>query len=222
MKLPARSPIGLLDLMAVALVLVGCVPGQHVDIPADDVLHVATDQAKISVQVPYSVRGQTRRLSEGVYYFGTERSSDHTVVAYVDARVIEPARRGAVERSIAGKSDREVLDDYLREVEPLERTNPGRLGNVLRSYERVGGTRPAQGQQGVVCGERVFVAEDRQVPGHHGRPFLYHGRYYTCIDPRTHLPVQIGWTERYPIDGDRLSPSFEAEAGAFFDSLRFD
>ncbi len=60
------------------------------------------------------------------------------------------------------------------------------------------------------------------MPGQGGRPFVYHASYYTCIDPNTRAPVELGWSERLPDAPDRPQPRFAAERDAFFDSLRFE
>jgi hypothetical protein len=174
------------------------------------------------VEVPAPVRGQPHRVHEGEYYFLGERAPDYHLMAFLDIWTVDPSGRTATETSLAAMGDRQVLDSYLASAEPEERSKPGRASNVLRSYEHVGGARPAQAAQGAVCDERALVAEDREVPGQGGRPFLYHARYYTCIHPRSHLPVELGWTERYPADGGELSPAFETEASGYFESLRFE
>ena len=85
----------------------------------------------------------------------------------------------------------------------------------------LGEARPAQAAQGAVCEEHVAASVERQVPGDEGVPYLYRQRTYTCIHPGSRFPVQLTVSERYPEAAGTARASFDAEADAFFDSLRF-
>jgi hypothetical protein len=204
-----------------ALLLAACAPFQQVAVPKDGQLHVSTPQTNASVQIPASMRDRVELMPGGMYHFGEERSPLHTVGGYVFPLVVKAEMWPTIQPKLVRISEAESLENYLISVEPFERANPGRPGNILRSYEHVGGARPPHAAEGLVCNERTYVAEDREVPGQGGRPFLMHALIYTCIDPNTHAPVEIGWSERYPVGQDRLSAGFEAEAGILFESLRF-
>lgn len=200
------------------LVLAACAPGQHVVVPEDGVLHGPPPRANTSINVPASMRDEVRLMPGGIYFFANKRSPLHTVVGQFYPYVIDSVLRAR----LAKLSDQGILVDYLAWVEPVERANPGRPGNILRSYEHIGGALPPHAARGLACNERAYVAEDRQVPGHSGEPFLMHVLLYTCIDPHDRSPVEVGWSERYPAGKDQLSAGFEDEAHALFESLRFE
>jgi hypothetical protein len=196
-------------------------PGRPVSVADDGVLEVATPQTRFSAVVPAALRDEGVLLPDGSYVFVRSASPLHTVSVLVNGTVVDPGRWPDFRSQMAGSTEAVVLADYLTAVEPLERASPGRPTNTLLSFERVGGARPPQAARNLACSERALVALDHEVPGQAGRPFVYHARYYTCVDPHTRAPVELAWSERLPEDPDGTAPGFMAEADAFFDSLRF-
>lgn len=206
---------------ALCLLLVACMPGERVAVPSDGVLRLTTPQTSLAVTVPPEVRDSARYLGNGVYYFGSGEGSTHTVVGSVTGEVVDQSRLADFRAAAAGQTDAEILGGYLEEMMPMERANPGRPTNRLVTYEMRGDGQPVHLAQGLACNERGLVAEDRDVPGEGGTLFLYHAVYYTCIDPRTKIPVELLWSERYRAANDQLSDGFERDAEHFFSSLRF-
>lgn len=210
--------------LAAAGLAVACIPGlgpRH-DLPADGTLRIVNAQTRVSVVVPASVRADAWQTGPDQYAFTAKRSGEHTVMAGINAAVVNAGKLNRYRVEVSDKSPQEVLDAYLAELEPLERASPGRPENVLRSFDHVGGARGALAAAGVICDERALVAEDRSVPGQSGRLYLYYGRYYTCVDPRTQVPVELIWTERLPADSGDIGSDYEVDSAAFFESMRFE
>lgn len=204
------------------LLLAACAPGRPVAVPEDGVLRVSTPQTRLAVAIPEAQHDTARLLPDGTYMFGKEMGPTHTLLATVSATVVEPSMWPAFQVRNAGATEAEMLEDYLQEMEPLERASPGRPSNTLLSFTKVGGARAQLAAQGIACNERALVALDHDVPGQGGRSFVYYASYYTCIDPTTHAPVELGWSERLPDAPERPQPRFAGERDAFFDSLRFE
>ena len=210
--------------IALAFVVASCVgmPFETVPVPADGRVTAESYAGRITATVPAPARQGAMRVRPGAYLVGAELGPDHTLVAGVLSELFPSDQASAITQHFAGLDDGARLTLVAEQIEVEERMAPSREGAVLRSREQLGQARPAQAAQGAVCEEHALVAEDRQVPGHVGEPFVYHQRTYDCIHPRTHLPVQLHYSERYLEASAALRPTFAAEADAFFDSLQFD
>ena len=204
------------------MLVAGCAPGvpvRPISVPPDGRVQVSGELTVIEVDIPPMLRRHAFEPKKGFVVFRNELAPLHTVVA--TAEIYRAADQLVAQKAVAGKGDEQVLAMYVEATEPLEREIAGRPGNLLRSYEHVGGTRPRLQSEGVACDERRLVAEDRGVPGQGGKPFLLHNRLYTCIAPQSHLPVTLSWSERYPVGSAELSDGFEQGADTYFDSLTF-
>jgi hypothetical protein len=210
--------------IALALVVASCVgtPTETVPVPADGRVTAESYAGRITATVPAPVRQRAMRTTPGIYYFMAELGPDHTLLAGVVSELFPSGDASALAQRFAGLDDAARLELVAAQIALEERRSPGRQGAVLRSREQLGQARPPQVAQGAVCEEHALVAEDRQVPGHVGEPFVYRQRTYNCIHPRTHLPVQLHYSERYREASVVLRPAFESEAAFFFDSLQFD
>ncbi len=78
--------------------------------------------------------------------------------------------------------------------------------------------RGPQRRYGAACRELHWVREDRE---RKDARYLWRDWMLFCIDPISHLPVQIDYAERYRADAGGPGAAFEADAEAFFDGLEF-
>lgn len=205
--------------LALAGLLVGCAPVSLEPPPPGGVIVLDGYAGPVTVTAPAVTREQGRRMGPRVLALRGEPAPGHTVVAGVITEVRDPAAWSA---ATTGMGTEERLRLFAADVERSERAAPSREGAVLRSFAPIGGARPAQAAQGAACEEHMLVSEDRRVPGAVGKPYVFHQRSYSCIDPRSGFPVQLIYSERFPEATASLRPGFAAEADAYFDSLRFE
>lgn len=85
-----------------------------------------------------------------------------------------------------------------------------------RLIEWVAIPRGPQRRFGAACRERHDIREDEESKGR----FMWQDWMLFCIDPISHVPIEVDYAERYPTDG-APSPSFAKDAAAFYDSLEF-
>jgi hypothetical protein len=86
----------------------------------------------------------------------------------------------------------------------------------IRLSEWVAIPRGPQKQYGAACRERHDIREDEESKGR----FMWQDWMLFCIDPISHVPIEVDYAERYPVDG-APSPAFAKEAAAFYDSIEF-
>ncbi len=111
-------------------------------------LRMTTPQTRLAVVIPESQRETVRLMPDGSYVLGREMGPAHTLVAGVNGTVVEPSMWPTFRTLHAGDTEAEILEDYLLEMEPLERASPGRPSNTLLSFTQVGGARAAAGGEG--------------------------------------------------------------------------
>jgi hypothetical protein len=109
-----------------------------------------------------------------------------------------------------GKSDAERLQFLIHLIESVPQPH-------VRRSEWVTTVREPQRRFGAVCRERHDTREDEEEGA--GR-YLWQDWMLFCVDPISHIPIQIDYAERYPV-GETPSPSFAEDAAAFFDSIQF-
>jgi hypothetical protein len=200
-----------------ALTLTSCASaGGPFPVPSDGSVELGT----FTVTLPPSVDWNGSEIGDPrtgrMALFGHEFTATHTLLAAALPDVVPPVMQeyGA---KMAARSDAERLDLALRGIEAdAPMAEPG----VVENFRRIASDRPAQ-RQGAVCEEYAYETIDRRVPVQSGKPLRMVLAGYVCIDPMTHRPVQIVYSERYLETAEELRPAFEREKNAFFDSLRF-
>lgn len=180
--------------------------------PSDGRANLTYDDVKISLILPSSARGRKRPSSwPQLIIFRNEIKDDHTVAASVLIG----------ERASNGMTDQQYLEWWATQFKLELPKAPGRKGAVLRSVERIEGTRKKAPAEGAHCLEYIWVSEDRQVPGHRGEAFIMHAHEYVCIHPRAHVLVRSHFSERFHVERSELRPTFEQDVDFFFDNLVF-
>ena len=127
-------------------------------------------------------------------YFGTRGS-----VAYLSV--------------MCGQSDAKRLAEFVGML-----TNIPQLKEGLRNSEWVDTVRTPQKRFGAVCKEYHVVREERV---EEKELFLCQDWMLFCIDPVSHIPIEIDYAELYPAVGGEPSQSFAADAAAFFNRIEF-
>lgn len=90
-------------------------------------------------------------------------------------------------------------------------------GPDVRNTEWLSIPRAPQTTYGAVCRERHDVREEKL----RKKLFLWQDWMLFCVDPISHIPIEIDYAERYPAARGAPSPTFESDAGRFFDSIQF-
>jgi hypothetical protein len=205
---------------AAALLLAACTTGTSVELPDRGTVRLTTQATSLAVDVPPAIDGRIRYAGNGLYRFGDPDATPYAQAGSISAEITNPAILDAFKARLAGATDAQILDAYLTAIGPLDKASPGRPTNRLRDYA-TGDPRPEHTALGIACAERRLRAEDRNVQGQPRRLYLYNALIYTCIDPKSRLPVELTWSERHRAGTHRLSPTFETDAQTFFASLRF-
>lgn len=125
-----------------------------------------------------------------------------------------PPMHRVAEIQMSGLDDTERLALFTQWVDPFLSTRKGR-----QKSEWVKTVRGPQRRFAAACKEKHEVREEA---GEDGRPYLWQDWMFFCLDPVSHLLVQIDYAERYPAKGGKPSPGFSREAAAFFDSVEVD
>jgi hypothetical protein len=202
-----------------AIAAAACAPVSMEPPPADGVMVVRAKVGSIRAVAPPVARGELRRVSDQFVALRGEPEPGHTVAASIVGGIQNEA--GWL-RATSGLTNEERLRVYVDDLEMAERATPGREGAILRTWEHLGDARPPHAAIGIACEEHLFVSEDRQVPGAIGQAYVFHAITYSCIDPRSGFPVELGYSERFPEATATLRPEFTAEAESYFSSLRFE
>jgi hypothetical protein len=155
---------------------------------------------------------QIAEVTEEGFWSSSAASPTATWCRSISLIITGPEAQNAYERKMRGKSDAERLDSFLKVVEALP------LIEVRRSSEWVSTPRAPQRRFGAVCRERHDVREDREAKDGGS---LWQDWMFFCVDPLSHIPIQIDYAEGYPAAGGAVSPSFPRDAAAFFDSIEF-
>lgn len=158
---------------------------------------------RVSMVLPVSARGrQMPSPAPNVIGFGNEVEDDHTVAASVLIG----------EKTPASRTDQEQLEWWWGEQLKELPKAPGRKGAVLRSIERIGGTRSQEPAEGAHCIEYVWISEDRLVPGHKGEPFVLHAHEYVCIHSGTHVLIRSSFSERFSAKRSEVRPTLDEDS----------
>ena len=178
--------------------------------PADGKVSFEIADARVRGVLPVSARGVRRSGPANWSIYRQDLGEDHTVSASILIG----------EKVPADKTDTEMLEWWMEGFERELPKGPGRQGAVLRSIERIGGTRLQNLDESVPCVEYVWVNEDRLVPGHSGEAFVMHAHEYVCIHPRAHVVVRAHFSERYAVDRGQLRSDFQDDVDFWFDSIQ--
>lgn len=90
--------------------------------------------------------------------------------------------------------------------------------SVRRQSEWVEVERGPQRRFNAVSREKHEVREER---AENGNLYLWQDWMLFCLDPVSHIPIQIDYAERYLAESGTPSPTFTEDAAAFFDSIQF-
>jgi hypothetical protein len=124
-----------------------------------------------------------------------------------------PPRLLAMELLMSGLSDTKRLDSFLINIGPMLSNPAG-----LRHAEWVETPRGPQRSFGAACREKHELREEL---AEHGNLYLRQDWMLFCIDPVSHMPIQLDYAELYRAEGGTPSPRFHEDAAAFFDSVQF-
>ncbi len=170
----------------------------------------------MSVRLPAAEGWRKREvpMKDGGVLFEIERDlpTGNRVQIHV-ADYYGPSRLLATELWMSGLSDAERLDLFLKKV-----VGPTLFSSKeFRHSEWVETQRDPQRRFGAACRENHALREDR---AENGRLFLWQDWMLFCVDPVSHIPIEVDYAERYPAEGRMPSPSFSEDAAAFFDSVQ--
>lgn len=117
-----------------------------------------------------------------------------------------------MELAMSGHNDTERLGMFVLLTESAFRSE------VRRQSEWVKTQRGPQRQFNAACLEKHEVREERTEDG---SLYLWQDWMLFCVDPVSHIPIQIDYAERYLAEGGTPSLTFAEDAAAFFDSIQF-
>lgn len=114
---------------------------------------------------------------------------------------------------MSGAPDAQRLESFiaaaLPQIEGAERVLQADWGSVERGPQR---------RHGAACRERQVVREERHL---FGARYRWQDWMLLCIDPVSHLPVQVDYAERYAAGAAGPGAGFAADAAAVFDRVEF-
>jgi hypothetical protein len=212
------APPGAGAVLLAVLVLASCASaGRPLPVTPGEPVELGTFNVTLPRGVDWEGGERIDPRAGRVALFGHELTPTHTLLAAALADVVSPPMQVEYGAKMAGRSDVERLELALKSIEAdAPMAEPG----VVENFRRIPSDRPAQ-RQGAACEEYGYETIDRRVPRQPGKPFRMVLGGYVCIDPMTHRPIQIVYSERYLETAEQLRPAFEREKDAFFDSLRF-
>lgn len=117
-----------------------------------------------------------------------------------------------LELSMSGHDDATRLAWFISFFESAPRSE------VVRHFEWVDMQRRPQSRFNAVCREKHELREDYDQSG---TLHLWQDWMLFCLDPASHVPVQIDYAERFPGEGGSPSPTFSKDAEEFFDGIVF-
>ena len=117
-----------------------------------------------------------------------------------------------MELAMSGHNDTERLGMFILLTESAVRSE------IRRQSEWVKILREPQRSFNAACLEKHEVREER---AEDGNLYLWQNWMFFCVDPVSHIPIQIDYAERYLAEGGTPSPTFTEDAASFFDSIQF-
>jgi len=178
----------------------------------DDVITVRA----MSVRLP-PADGWTKRevpMADGGVLFEIERdlATGNRVQIHV-ADYFGAPRLLPMELMMSGHGDMERLANFLMVIAEAETKFAGR-----RQSEWVDMQREPQCRFNATCREKHELREEH---AQDGNLYLWQDWMLFCVDPVSHMPIQIDYAERFPAQGGTISPTFTADAAAFFNGVEF-
>lgn len=166
----------------------------------------------MSVRLPLGEGWRKREIpipDEGVLFEFERDLSDGIRVQIHIADYFGPTRLLPMELVMSGLSDKGRLGFFL--------------GMVMESNIRLEGQQQSEWVEthrrfnAVYC-EKHEVREERS---ENGNLYRWQDWMLFCVDPVSHIPIQIDYAERYPVEGGIPSPNFAKDVASFFDSIQF-
>ena len=178
----------------------------------DDVITVRA----MSVRLPAAAGWKKREvpMADGAVLIEIERAL--TIGNRVQIHVADyfgAPRLLPMELMMSGLGDAERLTNFLMVMAEAETKFPGQ-----RQSQWVDMQREPQRSFRAACREKHELREERAGDG---KLYLWQDWMLYCVDPVSHLPVQVDYAERFAAEGGTISPTFVADAAAFFDSIEF-
>jgi len=178
----------------------------------DDVISVRA----MTVRLPPAAGWKKREipLPDGGTLFEIVRdlATENRVQIHV-ADYFGPPRLLPMELMMSGHGDVERLANFLMAIAEADTKFPG-----WRQSQWVDMLRGPQRRFRAACHEKHELREER---ADDGRPYLWQDWMLYCVDPVSHMPIQIDYAERYSAMGGTVSVTFTEDAAAFFDSIEF-